>query len=85
MEEQQIFDIWETFKDYIPEKSRDTAASQYVEFLLGQDIDEDTLENLKGYDDHLDQAIDLVLEENNSEDEFQEEENWDEDVDDEDY
>lgn len=82
MEEQTIIDIWETFKDYISEKSRETAANQYVEFLLGQDVDLETFEGLLGYDPHLDTAIELVLEEHKEEEEGDE---YEEDVDDEDY
>lgn len=81
MEEQQIIDVWDTFKDYIPEKLRDTAASQFVDFLIGQDIETDTLEGLKGYDSHLDQAIDLVIEDNNDEENFDEDEGYEEDED----
>jgi hypothetical protein len=69
MEEQLIFEIWDTFRDHIPEKGRETAADQFVEFLLGKDVDVETLEGLLGYDPSLDAAIELVLEEHNAEDE----------------
>lgn len=84
MEEQQIIDIWDTFKDYITEKSRDTAASQYIDFLLSQDIDTKTIEGLKGYDSHLDQAIDLVLEDEQEKEDL-ESDPWDDEEEDEDY
>ncbi len=85
MDEQLIIDVWETFRDYIPEKQRDTAASQYLDFLVEQEVDTDTLEGLKGYDPHLDQAIDLVLDEGNSDEDYEDKENWDEEEEDEDY
>lgn len=69
MEEQQIFDIWDTFRDHIPEKGREAAANQFVDFLLNQDVDIETLEGVLGYDPHLDEAIELVLEENREEEE----------------
>ena len=53
MEEHLIIEVWDTFKDYIPEKSRDTAASQYIDFLVGQDVELETLESVLGYDPHL--------------------------------
>jgi hypothetical protein len=84
MEEELIIEVWETFRDYIPEKSRETAANQFLEFLQGHDVDSDTLEGLKGYDAHLDNAIDLVLGNDEVEDEDEEEDydNWsDEDED----
>ena len=63
MEEQLIFEIWDTFRDHIPEKGRGTAADQFVDFLVGKDVDIETLEGLLGYDPHLDNAIELVLSE----------------------
>lgn len=70
MDEQQIIDIWDTFKDYIPEKQRDTAANQFMDFLLDQEVTTDTFESLKGYDPHIDQALDLVMEEFSDQDEY---------------
>jgi hypothetical protein len=79
MDDQLIIEIWETFKDYIPEKTRDTAASQFVDFLQGKDVDEDTLKSLLGYDSFLDSAVELVLdtEEEFEDEEDQEEDGWD--------
>ena len=39
MDESMIIEIWDTFKEYIPEKNKDMAANQYVDFLLGKDIE----------------------------------------------
>jgi hypothetical protein len=61
MEEQLIIEIWDTFRDYIPEKTRETAANQFVDFLVGKDVDVATLEGLMGYDPHLDDALEIVL------------------------
>lgn len=77
MDETLIIETWDTFKDYIVEKNRETAASHFVDFLLGKDVDISVLESVVGYDPHLDAAINLVLD-----DERQEEE---EDLDDWDY
>jgi hypothetical protein len=63
MEEQLIIDVWDTFKDYIPEKNRETAASHYVDFLVGQDVELSVLESVMGYDANLDSAIELIVEE----------------------
>jgi hypothetical protein len=82
MEEQLIIEVWDTFRDYIPEKSRETAANQFVDFLVGKDVEVATLEGLMGYDPHLDTAITIVLDEFN-EDEIDEDEY--NDPDDEDY
>ncbi len=74
--------IWDVFREYVPEKNREMAANQYVDFLLGNDIDAETLAGYMGYDPHLDEAISLVV------DEAKEAEEADEDYDgyeDEDY
>jgi len=81
MEEDQIIGIWDVFKEYIPEKNKDTAANHFVDFLVGQDIESSVLQGLVGYDTHLDDAIELVL---GDEVEEEEEEDYSHD-DDEDY
>jgi len=63
MEEAMIMEVWDTFKEYIPEKNKDMAANQYIDFLLGKDVPADVLESLTGYDTHLDDAIRTVVEE----------------------
>ena len=63
MEEQLIIEVWDTFRDYIPEKSRETAANQFVDFLVGKDVEVEVLEGMLGYDPHLDSAIELILDE----------------------
>ena len=85
MEEALIIEVWDTFKDYIPEKNRDTAANQFVDFLVGRDVDNKTLQGIMGYDPHLDNAIELVLgDEDTDDDEDYDEDGYD-DEDDEDY
>jgi len=70
MEEDQIIAIWDVFKEYIPEKNKDTAANHFVDFLVGQDIESSVLQGLVGYDVHLDDAIELVVgDEESAEDE----------------
>lgn len=82
MEEDLIIELWDTFKDYIPEKNRNDAASHFVDFLVAHDVASSTLEDLMGYDPALDRAIDLVLEETEEEEEDEDE---DYGYDDEDY
>lgn len=85
MNEDLIIEVWDVFKEYVPEKSRDLVANQYVEFLLGKDVEPSVLEGLRGYDDHLDEAIDLALGSSESDGEEEDESDWDETDDDEDY
>ena len=81
MDESLIIEIWDTFREYIPEKNRETAASQYVDFLVSKDVEAESLEGLLGYDPALDDAIKLVLDENTESDEddldFEDEEDED--------
>jgi hypothetical protein len=72
MDESLIIETWDVFKEYISEKNRDTAASHYVDFLLGKDVDTSTLESVMGYDPHLDDAIQLVLGEERDEEDVDE-------------
>jgi DUF1680 family protein len=65
MEEQLIIEVWDTFRDYIPEKNREIAASQFVDLLVGKDVEVATFESLMGYDPHLDMAIQTTLDEFN--------------------
>ena len=72
MDESLIMEIWDTFREYIPEKNKEMAANQYVDWLLGKDIDTEDLETWMGFDPHLDDAIKTVL---NESAEFEEDEN----------
>lgn len=81
MEEQFIIEIWDTFRDHIPEKGRGVAAEQFVDFLVSKDVELETFEGLLGYDPSLDTAIEMVLEEHRDEEndyeEYDEEEEED--------
>lgn len=72
MEESLIIEVWDTFKDYIPEKSRETAAGQFVDFIISKDVELSTLESLMGYDSHLDSAIDMAIKEFKEDDDDEE-------------
>jgi hypothetical protein len=85
MEEDLIIEIWDTFKEYVPEKNRDTAATHFIDFLIGRDVEMSVIESLVGFDPHLDNAIELVLEESNGTDSDNDTQDWDRYEDDEDY
>lgn len=75
MEEDLIIEIWDVFKEYISDKNKDTAANHFVEFLLGKDVDAGVLQSLVGYDANLDDAIELVTEQDQEDD--IDEDDWD--------
>ena len=82
MDEHLIMTVWDMFREYIPEKNREMAANQYVDFLLGNDIDVDTLQAYTGYDKHLDAAIKAATDEESEDDEDEyNEDGYDEDED----
>ena len=81
MEEDQIIGVWDTFKDYIPEKNRETAATHFVDFLIGQDVELSVLESVMGFDPHLDSAIQLIVDEFNDENLIDDDDIYDEDED----
>ena len=82
MEESLIIELWDTFREYIPDKNKEVAATQYIDFLLGKDVELAVIEGLTGYDSFLDDAIKNVIEEENA-DSYDEEDDYNEE--DEDY
>ena len=84
MEEDLIIELWDVFREYISDKNKEVAANQYVDFLLGKDVELSTLEGLMGYDTHLDNAIELIINEEREDADPDEEDNWDFDEADED-
>ena len=73
MEEDLIIEVWDVFKEYISDKNKEVAANQFVDFLLGKDVELNILEGLMGYDTYLDDAIKLVLDEQEVDEDFDEE------------
>ena len=63
MDESLIMEIWDTFREYIPDKNKEMAANQFVDFLLGKDIETSDLESWMGFDPYLDTAIKTVIDE----------------------
>lgn len=85
MDETLIVEVWDTFKDYIQEKSRETAASQYIDMLIDKGVETNTLKSLIGYDGYLDDAIQLVLSHEDEDDYSYDDDDYDYDDDNEDY
>jgi hypothetical protein len=78
MEEDLIIEVWDIFREYVSDKNKETAANHYIDFLVGKDVELSVLEGLMGYDPHLDDAIQLVVDENKDDsDDFDDEEDYD--------
>lgn len=82
MDETLIIEVWDTFKEYIPDKNKEMAANQYVDYLLGKDIEPEALESFLGFDPYLDDAIKVIVDQ---EKEFEEEDDDGYSEEDEDY
>lgn len=78
MEEDLIIEVWDVFKEYISDKNKDIAANHFVDMLIGKDVEPSVLKSLIGYDSHLDDAINLALQDElEEEDESYDEDGWD--------
>ena len=82
MNENQIGDIWMLFKEYVDKKVLDVLAERYVDLLADHGISDKVMAGASGIDEDLDNAIDFYLDQD-SEESFDEEDNWDYDEDEE--
>lgn len=73
LNETQIGDIWLLFADSIDKKHLDDAAERYIELLVDNGVNDQTLQHSTGIDPVLDQAIQYYLEDNESDLDDQEE------------
>jgi hypothetical protein len=75
MDEDQIADIWNLFKNYLDKKQPELVAEKFVDLLVDYGVDDLTLKSSLGNDKLLDAAIQYYLEDEDEEDYEQE---WDE-------
>ena len=77
MEEDLIIEVWDTFREYVSDKNKEVAANQYIDFLIGKDVELSVLQSLMGCDTYLDNAIQLVVDENKDDEDEIDEEDYD--------
>jgi len=78
MEEQQIAEIWQLFKEYLDKKNVEIAAERFVDLMADYGVQDDTLIATLGSDNHLDNAINYFLDLDDA-DKFDDElDDWDE-------
>lgn len=77
MNEEQIADVWNTFKNYLDKKHVETAAERFVDLLADYGVDDITFKESLGTDKDLDTAIQYYLEDE-SEVLYDDEEDWEE-------
>ena len=78
MNEEEIVDIWNLFKEYVDKKQIDIVAEKYVDMLADYGVSDETLVTSLGSSTSLDEAINYYLEDDGLDD-------GDDDYDDEDY
>jgi len=61
MNESQIVEIWQLFKEYIDKKNIDVAAERYIDLLADYGIGDDIMTSALGTDTALDYAINYYL------------------------
>jgi hypothetical protein len=76
MEEEQIVDVWNMFKEYLDKKHIEMAAERFVDLLADMGTDDHTLQSASGSDNALDDAIHYYLDIDET-DLVDEEEDWD--------
>jgi len=76
MEEEQIIDVWNMFKEYLDKKHVEMAAERFVDLMADFGVGDDTFTNCLGNDYALDTAINYYLDIDEN-DVLDEEEEWD--------
>jgi len=76
MEEEQIVDIWNMFKEYLDKKHIEIAAERFVDLMADMGTGDDVFTNALGSDSALDTAINYYLD-IDDEDVLDEETDWD--------
>ena len=74
MKDDLIADLWTLVIEHIPEKHRTDVAADYVNTLLDYGIKESVLKSLIGVDQYLDEAINYVIDGDESDEEYYEDE-----------
>lgn len=62
-----ILEIWEIFGENMQAARRNDVALRFINWLVDNDVELESLEELRGQDEHLDFAIDQLQMENNDE------------------
>lgn len=60
-----MLDVWSVFRDYLPAKVRENAATDYLKFMADKGVDAAVFGEIRGEDPILDKVADLVLEDEN--------------------
>lgn len=67
--ETSLLEIWEVFCDFIPPAKRNDVAVKFLNIFLDQDVELGDLEEIRGEDEHIDNALDELSNESILDDE----------------
>jgi hypothetical protein len=76
MNEEQISDIWNLFKNYLDKKQMDVIAEKFVDLLADYGVDDITMKECLGSDKDLDLAIQYYLEDDSDIDYYDDDEDY---------
>lgn len=55
-----LLEIWDLFSDFVPNSKKTDIAIKFVKILIDQDIEFDEIYELRGEDEYIDDAIDIL-------------------------
>jgi|TARA_A100000164_G_scaffold9953_1_gene8552 hypothetical protein len=70
MTHEDIERLWNSIVHYIPERQKTDAAIDFIRSLLDIDIEEDEIKATAEYDPKLEEAINIVFEEDDDEEQY---------------
>ena len=71
MNEDQIADIWNLFKEYLDKKQVELAAEKFVDLLADYGVDDVVFKDCLGHDKYLDSAITYYLDLDNYDEDYE--------------
>ena len=70
LSEETVLDIWEMFVEHLPASKRNDLAVRFLTIFADQEIELTDLEDIRGEDEHLDHAFDILMEESEESDDY---------------
>jgi hypothetical protein len=75
MNEEQIADVWNLFKEYLDKKQIEIVAEKFVDLLADYGVSDEVLKDCLGIDAGLDEAIEYYLDEDAGDNSY-DDEDW---------
>jgi len=76
MNDENIADVWNLFKEYVDKKQIDIVAEKFIDLMADYGVSDETLKDVLGHCSYLDAAIYYYLDEDGDDVDYDEE--WDE-------